>query len=616
MKRCDDLMNQKQSIGAVLHKGTKKSNIEYQTRLIASIDIARLLLVLGLPFRGHDESESSLRKGNFLTFYEWYVARCPDVAAVALKNAPQNLKLVSSTIQKHIVKACAIETVKAIIEDLGDEYFAILVDESRDVSHKEQMALAIRYVDKRGFSVERVIGLSHVTQTTSLALQQAIYAVLKKHNLSPSRIRGQGYDGASNMQGHLNGLKTLVMEDSRSAHSIHCFAHQLQLTLVAVAKNHEDVVWLFEWMSVLLSTVGNSFKNRDMLREKQAKRVHAALQNGELETGRGLNQELGLKRAGDTRWGSHFSSLLNMIVMFPSVIEVVDDNAQNASKALDRIKAKGVLDAIQTFDFVFMMHLMKAILGITNDLSVALQRKDQDIVNAVSYLHTTKRRLQEMRNQSWEGMIKKVTDFCIEQDIELSDMDVMHIPRGSKSKRKVQTDGISNKNYYQSVMYAIIDMLRVEIDDRFSENSTTLLLGMASLDPSDLFANFDKEKVLAMARLYPDDFGSESKIEDLSVQLDNFLENVRDDSRISNLKGVSDLCRKLVETKKYNTFPLVFLLVKLALILPVATATVERAFSAMKYIKSDLRNRIGDDFFLTSHGFDPGTATAGAWGAV
>ena len=152
------------------------------------------------------------------------------------------------------------------------------------------MALAIRYVDKRGFSVERVIGLSHVTQTTSLALQQAIYAVLKKHNISPSRICGQGYDGASNMQGHLNGLKTLVMEDSRSAHSIHCFAHQLQLTLVAVAKNHEDVVWLFEWMSVLLSTVGNSFKNKGMLREKQAKRVQTALQNGELETGRGLNQ--------------------------------------------------------------------------------------------------------------------------------------------------------------------------------------------------------------------------------------------------------------------------------------------------------------------------------------
>lgn len=96
---------------------------------------------------------------------------------------------------------------------------------------------------------------------------------------------------------------------------------------------------------------------------------------GELGTGRGLNQELGLKRAGDTRWGSHFNSLLNMIVMFPSVVEVIDDIAHNGSKAVDRLKAKGVLDAIQTFDFSFMLHLMKVILGITNDLNIALQKK-------------------------------------------------------------------------------------------------------------------------------------------------------------------------------------------------------------------------------------------------
>jgi hypothetical protein len=119
-------------------------------------------------------------------------------------------------------------------------------------------------------------------------------------------------------------------------------------------------------MSAVLFTVGNSFKNRDMLREKQAKEIEKALQMGEIETGRGLNQELGLKRPGDTRWGSHFSSLKNMIVMFPSVIEVIDDNAQNSGKALDRIKSKGVLDGIQTFGFVFMMHLMKIILSITN----------------------------------------------------------------------------------------------------------------------------------------------------------------------------------------------------------------------------------------------------------
>jgi hypothetical protein len=175
-------------------------------------------------------------------------------------------------------------------------------------------------------------------------------------------------------------------------------------------------------------------------------------------------------------------------------------------------------------------------------------------------------------------------------------MDEMHVPRGSKSKRRVQIDGISNEDYYQSVMYAIIDLLHVELNDRFSESGTTLLLGMGCLDPSGSFSNFNKDNILAMARLYPDDFATESKIEELSCQLDNFVENIRDDSRFSDLKGVGDLCQKLVEKKKHTTFPLVFLLLKLTLVLPVATATVERAFSAMKYIKSSLRNRIGDDF--------------------
>jgi hypothetical protein len=193
-------------------------------------------------------------------------------------------------------------------------------------------------------------------------------------------------------------------------------------------------------------------------------------------------------------------------------------------------------------------------------------------------------------------MFTTVNDFCLKHGIQQPDMNAMNIPRGSISKRKAQTNGISNKSYYQRITYAVIDLLRVELDDRFSESSTTLLLGMDCLDPSDSFSKFEKDKVLAMAQLYPDDYESENKLEDLSIQLENFLENVRDDSRLSNLTGVSDLCRKLVQTKKHTSFPLVFILVKLALILPVATTTVERAFSIMKIIKTDLRNRVGDDF--------------------
>lgn len=52
-------------------------------------------------------------------------------------------------IQKDIVDACAKKTIKVIMEDLDGDYFGILVDESKDISHKEQMTLVLRYVDKK-----------------------------------------------------------------------------------------------------------------------------------------------------------------------------------------------------------------------------------------------------------------------------------------------------------------------------------------------------------------------------------------------------------------------------------------------------------------------------------
>jgi hypothetical protein len=47
-------------------------------------------------------------------------------------------------------------------------------------------------------------------------------------------------------------------------------------------------------------------------------------------------------------------------------------------------------------------------------------------------------------------------------------------------------------------------------------------------------------------------------------------------------------------------YPLVYLLVTLALTLPVATVTVERAFSAMKIVKNRLHSRMSDQWMNDS----------------
>jgi hypothetical protein len=159
--------------------------------------------------------------------------------------------------------------VKSIIEEIGGDVFCLLVDESADVSGKEQMAVVLRYVDKLGEIKERLIAVVHVQETSASCLKSNIDNLFAKYGLSIKQIRGQGYDGASNMRGEFNGLRALIMRENSSAYYIHCFAHQLQLVIVAVAKKNNDASDFFDMVSLLLNVVGASCKRKDMIREKQ-----------------------------------------------------------------------------------------------------------------------------------------------------------------------------------------------------------------------------------------------------------------------------------------------------------------------------------------------------------
>ncbi|XP_016460538.1 uncharacterized protein LOC107784005 [Nicotiana tabacum] len=175
----------------------------------------------------------------------------------------------------------------------------------------------------------------------------------------------------------------------------------------------------------------------------------------------------------------------------------------------------------------------------------------------------------------------------------ISNFDEPYVILG-RSRRRVSEYNFFH-HYHVVVFCETIDWKFQELNNRFDEVTTELLLGVAFLNPVNSFSSFDIEKILRLAKLYPDDFDKYS-IVDLHFQLENYIADVKDhDKRFFDLKGLGDLSKKLVETKKHGTYPRVFRLVKFALLLVVATATVERAFSAMKLIKTDLRNQMDDE---------------------
>ncbi|KAH9747461.1 DUF4371 domain-containing protein [Citrus sinensis] len=121
-------------------------------------------------------------------------------------------------------------------------------------------------------------------------LKDGIHYVLSHHNLNIQNIRGQGYDGASNMRGEWKGLQALILKDCPYAYYIHYLAHRLQLALVAVSHEVVHVHHFFTKLTSIANIVGASCKRHDELKRAQAADIEYMISIDELESGRWLNQ--------------------------------------------------------------------------------------------------------------------------------------------------------------------------------------------------------------------------------------------------------------------------------------------------------------------------------------
>ncbi|XP_071932919.1 uncharacterized protein [Coffea arabica] len=256
-----------QHIGTFIEKQSFEQVEINRLRLQVSIDVVQWLALQGCAFRGRDESEKSLNRGNFHQLIKLLASYNDKVANVGQENAPSNASYTSSEIQKEIL-----------------------------------------YI---------------------FFNKEAIFSTLSQHNLAIHNIRGQGYDGASNMRGEWNGLQALICHECPYAYYIHCLAHRLQLALVAASREVASVHQFFSNLVFIINIVITSSKCNDELKEAQAIEIATKIANGELETGKGLNQIATLKRVGDTCWDSHLNSISSLLKMFNATCVVLSNIAVN-----------------------------------------------------------------------------------------------------------------------------------------------------------------------------------------------------------------------------------------------------------------------------------------------
>jgi hypothetical protein len=109
-----------------------------------------------MAFRGHDESSTSLNRGNFLEMIDWYKDK-NEIVRKAFSCGTMDCKMTSPNIQKYIARCCAEGIVDVIMREIKDRIFSILIDESRDISVKEQMTVMLRYVHALNLSIVTIL---------------------------------------------------------------------------------------------------------------------------------------------------------------------------------------------------------------------------------------------------------------------------------------------------------------------------------------------------------------------------------------------------------------------------------------------------------------------------
>ena len=238
---------------------------------------------------------------------------------------------------------------------------AITVDDTKDISQKEQMSLCIRFTLLPGNVREQFLMLKHMTDDAK-SLSEAILSSLQSLGLDTCTIIAQCYDGASVMSGRVKGVQAQIRESQKAAMYIHCYAHRLNLVIVAVAREvqyADDFFAIVELLYVFLA------------RQK----VHEVFMRFQQE--RGLSQrEIG--RLSETRWACRYHNVLVIKERFGVIIDVPGE-VQHLGDAEISVQAKGLVPQIQSCQFVANLCLFCRILSTMYGVSTALQSSTTDI---------------------------------------------------------------------------------------------------------------------------------------------------------------------------------------------------------------------------------------------
>ena len=422
---------------------------------------------------------------------------------------------------------------------------------------------------------EEFIGLYEVPSIESSMLVNVVKDALLRLNLHLSKVRGQCYDGASNMSGRRSGVAKRIMDEQPLAFYMQCYGHSLNLAVSDMIKNSSTMKKVLDITHEITKLV------------KYSPRREALFRNIKDEISPGSP---GVCVLCPTRWTVKADAMKSIISNYSTLQEVWDQAVDILHDSDTIARIGGVASQMKLFDYFFGLVLAQDLLRITDNLSQTLQKKSYSANEGQLIAVQTKKTLIQMRSEECFDLFGgKVHNLRSDKDVE----DPV-LPRRRRRPMRLE-DGLAPPEYdsspkllYRRVYYEAIDLLLQAIGDRFDQDGYKIYSVIESLFLKAIRKEDYSEELTKMAEVY----GNDLNIPNLQTQLFVLASNVPQD--VHDVHTLKKHLQRLSSAEK-ELICEVIRLMKIVLVMPATNCTSERSFSALRRLKTYLRANMSQE---------------------
>lgn len=575
---------------------------EMQRRMEDNLAVVESLLSIvmlcgkqGLPLRGHrddciawDSEEDTVNQGNFLELVR-FRAETDEVLRKHLTNSPRNARYTSKTIQNELINIIGSRIRASILEEIKQaKLFSVIADEVTDTSNLEQLSICIRYVFDSNIK-EVFLDFVPVERITGKVLAEAIINHLTAWGLSLRDLRGQCYDGSSNMSGARSGCRAIIQQSAPKAVYFHCAAHQLNLAVVAACK-----IQVFRSTESTIGEIARFFAFSAKRQRLLDKGLEVLIPEARAKK---------LKDACRTRWVQRIDAYTVFTELLPAlhvVLQAMACPAQFPELGLSWnwdsetvTKGNGFLYQLESSTFLISLKILLEVFSYIRVLTLKLQMEALDVSYAYSQVDLVVSTLEGMRERS-NVEFKRIfaETVALGREVHGEEFEIK-LPRINKRQtHRANIPTASPEDYYRVSLYnEFLSHVVSELKERFCDKPVHTI-GLLELLPSKCVKRQIEDTMPASLHeaitFYEDDLPSASM---MPTEYRMWVRKWQQQQETSQAENA--LPRKLVDVYSRCeplAFPNIVVLLRIALTLPFTSCESERSFSQLKLIKTAHRS--------------------------